>query len=337
VVNYNNLSSIVSGIGHARVLGWLGFSKITSDSSTVRAACVVHGGDRKDSFCLYKNTLIWRCFSNKCNEIHGSTFFSLVQAIFKCSFGEALSRFCSEFAVDRSLFCDDNIDENSKKDILFRSYIKNFSKKDYNISTIKLDTKPCNYFSLPEPEGGGPFGDDILNFFGVKKCYIDDFNIGRALIPIYDENNVLAGYGGRATVKVKQRKYLLTGNMVAGNILYNLNNVKKTLSDYIIVVEGFKSVWRLHEYGYDNAVACMGSLITPHQIRLLIGTLKKIVLFFDPDSAGIQGTIITNNKYSSMIPIIPIISEFDRDPADLTKEEADKLLIKYKSKKQSYV
>lgn len=337
MVNYNSLSIIVSGIGHARVLGWLGFSNITTDSSTVRSACVVHGGDRKDSFCLYKNTLIWRCFSQKCNEIYGSTFFSLVMAVFKCSFGEALSMFCSEFAVDRSMFCDDYLNVNDKKDILFLSYVKNFSKKDYNIGTIKLDTRPCDYFSLPEPEGGGPFNDDILNFFGAEKCYTDDFNTDRALIPIYDENNVLAGYSGRAIEKVKHRKYLLTGDMVAGDILYNLNNAKKTLSDYIIVVEGYKAVWRLHEYGYDNVVCCMGSLVTPHQVQLLIQTLKKVVLFLDPDSAGVQGTIITNNKYSSMVPLIPVISEFDRDPADLTKVEADKILNKYKSKNKNYI
>lgn len=337
MVNYNNLSSIVSGIGHVRVLGWLGFSKITSDSSTVRAACVVHGGDRKDSFCLYKNTLIWRCFSNKCNEIHGSTFFSLVQAVFKCSFGEALSMFCSEFAVDRSLFCDDNIDENSKKDILFLSYLKHSTNNDHQISKINIDKRPCNYFSLSEPDGGGPFSDDVLNFFNVSGCYTDDFGIDRALIPIYDDGGGLVGYSGRAMKKVKHRKYLLTGNMVAGDILYNLNNVKKILSDYIIVVEGYKAVWRLHEYGYSSTVCCMGSLVTPYQIRLLIQTLKKVVLFLDPDSAGIQGTIITNNKYSSMVSLIPVVSEFERDPADLTKEEVDKMLSRYKPKNKSYV
>lgn len=337
MVNYTNLSSIVSGIGHARVLGWLGFSKITSDSSTVRAPCVVHGGDRKDSFCLYKNTLVWKCFSNKCDEIYGKSFFSLVRAVFKCSFGTAVSMFCSEFAIDRSLFCNDNIDNNSKKDMEFLSCLKHFTNNDYKISKINIDKNPCNYFSLSEPEGGGPFSDDVLNFFNVSDCYIDDFGINRALIPIYNENNVLVGYSGRATVKVKQRKYLLTENMIAGSILYNLNNAKKTLSDYIVVVEGYKAVWRLHEYGYDNAVCCMGSLVAPYQIKLLIQTLKKVVLFLDPDSPGIQGTIITNNKYSSMVSIIPIISEFDKDPADLTKEEVDKLLTKYKSKKQSYV
>ena len=125
MVNYNSLSNIVGGLGYTRVLSWLGFSKITSDSSTIRSACIVHGGDRKDSFCLYKNTLIWRCFSQKCNEVHGSTFFDLVKAVFGCSFGEAVSMFCSEFSIDRSLFCDDNLDVNTKKDILFLSYLKN--------------------------------------------------------------------------------------------------------------------------------------------------------------------------------------------------------------------
>ena len=333
MVNYFSLSTIVGGIGYERVLSWLNFSNITSDSSSVRAPCAVHGGNRKDSFCLYKNTLIWRCFSNKCNEIYGSSFFDLIKVTFKCSFGEAVNKFCMEFAVDKSSFLDGDLDDNSKKDALFLSYLRHSTQDSYNITSIKLDTRPCNYFLSSPPLGGGPFDKDLLDFFSVfGECYTDDFGVTRALIPIYDSNNILAGYGARDIRKgIKHRKYLLVGNIAAGDILYNLNKAKNTTSDYIIVVEGFKSVWRLHQYGYDNVVACIGSLMTPHQIRLLIGTLKKMVLFFDSDSAGIQGTIITNNKYNLTLPLIPVISEYDRDPADLTKDEIDKMLGKYRT------
>jgi len=331
MVNYINLSTVVSSIGYDRVLSWLGFSNITSDSSSLRAPCIVHGGDRKDSFCLYKNTLIWRCFSNKCNEIYGSSFFDLVGAVFKCSFNEAVNLFCAEFVIDKSVFFDGNLSDDGKKDALFLSYLKGLTKKDYNIKNIKLDTKPCSYFLNSPPIGGGPFSKDTLDFFGVSgECYVDKFGVTRALIPIYDSDNVLAGYSARDTRKgIKKRKYLLIGNIASGDILYNLNNAKNSLSDYIIVVEGFKAVWRLHEYQYDNVVCCMGSLLTPNQVKLLIRTLKKVVLFFDPDSAGIQGTIITNNKYGLLLPLIPVISSFNVDPADLTKEEADSLLYQY--------
>ena len=338
MVNYISLSAIVSGIGYSRVLSWLGFSDTINDSSSVRAACVVHGGDRKDSFCLYKNTLVWRCFSNKCNELYGSSFFSLIQAVFKCSFNEALDKFCIEFAVDKSMFYDSDLDENYKKDILFLGYLNHLSKSSYDVTNIKLKTYPCNYFLNVPPEGGGPFSKDVLDFFNVEnKCYVDSFGVNRALLPIYHDNGILAGYGARALTKVDKRKYILVGDIKASDILYNLNNAKNTLSDYIIVVEGFKAVWRLHEYGYDNVVACMGSLLVPHQIRLLISTLKKIVLFFDIDVAGIQGTIITRNKYKLVLPLIPIISEFDGDPADLTKEETDKMLGEYKTKNQIHI
>ena len=138
MVNYNSLSAIVGSIGYDRVLHWLGFSNITSDSGAVRSACVVHGGDRKDSFCLYKNTLVWRCFSNKCNEIHGSSFFSLVQAVLNCSFNEAVQRFCSEFSIDRSAFFEDEMDDNYKKDFLFLNYLKHNTKKDYDIGDIDI-------------------------------------------------------------------------------------------------------------------------------------------------------------------------------------------------------
>jgi len=227
---------------------------------------------------------------------------------------------------------DGDLDDNSKKDALFLNYLKHTTHGGYNITSIKLDTRSCNYFLSSPPLGGGPFSEKVLSFFNVSESYTDDFGINRALIPIYDHSGALAGYTGRdISNKLKHRKYLLIGNITAGDILYNLNVAKNTTSDYIIVVEGFKSVWRLHQYGYDNTVACMGSLMTPHQIRLLIGTLKKIVLFFDSDSPGILGTIITNNKYNLTLPLIPIISDYDRDPADLTKEETDKILGKYRT------
>ena len=123
MVDYNSLSSIVGGIGHSRVLGWLGFSNIISDGSSIRCPCIVHGGDRKDSFCLYKNTLVWRCFSNKSNELYGSSFFSLVMVIFKCSFNEALVKFRNELAVDKSIFYDNELEEISKKDVSYLNYL----------------------------------------------------------------------------------------------------------------------------------------------------------------------------------------------------------------------
>jgi hypothetical protein len=76
LIDYNNLSCIVNGVGLINVLGWLGFSSINDDYNTVRAACKVHGGDRSDSFCMYKNTLVWKCFSKKCEETYGESFFS---------------------------------------------------------------------------------------------------------------------------------------------------------------------------------------------------------------------------------------------------------------------
>ena len=93
-IDYISLSNVVSSIGLPTVLSWLGFSNVSEDYNSVRASCAVHGGDRKDSFCMYKNTLVWKCFSRKCEQKYGETFFSLVATVLNCSRAEAIKEFC---------------------------------------------------------------------------------------------------------------------------------------------------------------------------------------------------------------------------------------------------
>jgi hypothetical protein len=329
LIDYDNLSHVVNGIGLVNVLNWLGFSNVKDDYSTVRAACKVHGGDRRDSFCMYKNTLVWKCFSKKCEETHGESFFSLVSAVLGVPFKEAVSSFCSNFAVSIDSFVDSDCDISDYKfKSLFNCYKRSIDNEPNNEPVVfpRL-VGPSDYF---ETDRGGPFLATTILLFGINSYYVDKDGRKRVFIPINDVNGNLITYSGRAEDELGYRKYYNCFDYESSNVLYNLDKAKNTESRYIIVVEGFKSVWRLYEYGYNNVVSSLGSMLKPGQVKLLIPLFKDVIIFYDADDAGIKGAEISVNKYKNIIDIAAIIYESDSDPADMSEEAINKLLTKFK-------
>ena len=104
----------------------------------------------------------------------------------------------------------------------------------------------------------------------------------------------------------------------------------------IIVVEGFKSVWRLYEYGIKNVVATIGAGITEGQQLLLCRyALKGIVMMSDNDKAGVDATIKACSALNGKLDIRPVfIQEVDGngkglDPSDLTQQQVYEYLETY--------
>jgi DNA primase len=108
-----------------------------------------------------------------------------------------------------------------------------------------------------------------------------------------------------------------------------MNRVKDIAENTpMIIVEGFKSVWKLYELGIKNVVACMGSGLTMGQANLLYTYAHKgVVLFYDGDTAGVLALEHSINLLKGKLPIYAeVITEIDSkgkglDPADLTDEQ----------------
>ena len=98
-------------------------------------------------------------------------------------------------------------------------------------------------------------------------------------------------------------KYVHTEGFDKDKVIYNLNNAKEYIKDKpLIVVEGFKSVWRLHQMGIKNVAAVMGAHITQGQKNLLYSYASNgVVLFFDCDAPGAYGIIKAMENFESKI------------------------------------
>ncbi|MBQ1242147.1 MAG: toprim domain-containing protein, partial [Oscillospiraceae bacterium] len=112
----------------------------------------------------------------------------------------------------------------------------------------------------------------------------------RLIFPVIDARGDVVGFGGRIVDKDDPgAKYMNTPETIVYSkrrVLYGLNLAKKSKRDNIILVEGNIDVVMLHQAGFDNACASMGTALTGEQVRLLSRYTKELVLCYDNDDAG---------------------------------------------------
>ncbi|MCC7529324.1 MAG: DNA primase [Candidatus Melainabacteria bacterium] len=116
----------------------------------------------------------------------------------------------------------------------------------------------------------------------------------RLMVPIMDDQGRVVAFGGR-TLGDDQVKYLNspeTPIYVKGQHLYGYHLAKEAIKakDAVIVVEGYFDAISLHQYGFENAVATLGTALTEQQAKMLVRYTesKRVYLSFDSDPAGVK-------------------------------------------------
>lgn len=115
----------------------------------------------------------------------------------------------------------------------------------------------------------------------------------RLMLPVIDVKGDVIGFTSRVLSADASPKYLNTPETALfkkRSILYGLNYAKNTRRGNLILVEGNIDVITLHQAGFDNAVAAMGTSLTEEHIRILSKYTKELVLCYDNDTAGAEAT-----------------------------------------------
>ena len=110
----------------------------------------------------------------------------------------------------------------------------------------------------------------------------------RLMFPVIDVRGNVIAFSGRI-LGDGEPKYLNspeTPVFSKSHNLFGLNLAKKSKSGYIILVEGNIDVVSLHQAGFDNAVASLGTSLTPEQARLISRYKNEVVIAYDADAAG---------------------------------------------------
>ena len=168
--------------------------------------------------------------------------------------------------------------------------------------------------------------DDSGLFIKKENKMYDRFR-GRIIFPIQDIKGRYVGFGGRIIDK-GEPKYLNspeTKFFNKSNELFGLYQAKQAqATESLIVVEGYMDVISLHQFGFHNAVATLGTAVTRSHVTKLLRYTKKIFFAFDGDQAGLKAA------WKALINIFPILREDidvrfiffeqDKDPDTYLKE-----------------
>ena len=217
------------------------------------------------------------------------------------------------------------------------------------LTTFGVGYAPDSWDSLVKAMKAKGYTEDELKESGLvsvsqRNGRIFDRFRDRLMFPIIDVRGNVIGFGGRIIKNDKDAaKYLNSPETLIFNKrknLFGLNLAKKSKQGYLILVEGNIDVVALHQYGFDNAVASLGTSLTEEQAALMTRYAEQVVLIYDGDKAGQNATqraIPILEKAGLQVKVLQIKDAKDPDEF-LRKFGADrfKLLLEESSNRVEY-
>jgi DNA primase len=298
--------------------------------------------EKSPSFTINDEKGFYHCFSS---GEHGNIFDFLVK-VEKLNFGDAVRKLAAKAGMPVFKFTKESIEvENKRKKydeiltIALQNYQKNFSEnesvKKYalargltqeTLSTFKvgysgeygLNVSLFSNFNQKELIESGVF------FYDEKNNKLIDRFKNRLIFPIFDYNNNVIGFGGRALSQNYLAKYINspeTEFFKKGYNLYNLNNAKteNKQSGIVFVVEGYMDAISLYQAGFKNVVATLGTAMTESHLNLIWRYFNDPVVCFDGDRSGqnaahkISEKLIAHMKPNYSLSFLVLPNGFDPD------------------------
>ncbi len=167
------------------------------------------------------------------------------------------------------------------------------------LTTFGVGYAPDSWDSLVKAMRAKGYTDEELKESGLVTVSQKNGNLfdrfrDRLMFPIIDVRGNVIAFGGRIIKKDDNAaKYLNSPETLIFNKrknLFGLNLAKKTKAGSLLLVEGTIDVVALHQYGFDNAVASLGTSLTEEQAVLLSRYTENVVLIYDGDEAGQRAT-----------------------------------------------
>ena len=292
------------------------YVKLTRRGSTYFGLCPFHN-EKTPSFSVTPSKQMYYCFG--CGA--GGNVFNFVMEYENYTFGEALqhladragvqlpkieySREARQKAEERAALLEIN---KLAARYFYYQLRRESGKTAYAYLTGRgLSEETIKKFGLGYSD---KFSDDLYKFLKSKN-YSDMllrdsglFNVderhgmydkfwNRVIFPIMDVNNRVIGFGGRVMGDGKP-KYLNspeTKIFDKSRNLYGLNVARTTRKNYLILCEGYMDVISMHQAGFTNAVASLGTALTSGHASLLKRYTQEVLLLYDSDDAGVRAAL----------------------------------------------
>ncbi|WP_345993002.1 DNA primase [Sulfurimonas sp. HSL-1716] len=311
------------------------YIELKKNGANFKAPCPFHD-EKSPSFVVSPSKQIYHCFG--CGA--GGDSIRFVMEYEKLSYPEAIEKLAGQYNF--SLRYTDNKNQQKRSPLLDRlneyyqtllthnkealSYLKDRGIFESSIEKFGIGYAPGsvqtisyiqkNMFTMNEAIEVGVAGHDNGKSFARF--------IERITFPIQATNGTIVGFGGR-TISGHQAKYVNSPQTKLFNksrLLYAYNFAKESIhkKQQIIITEGYLDVIMLHQTGFTNAVATLGTALTPEHLPLLRKGEPKVVMAYDGDSAGAAAALkaaklLSTSGFSGGV----VLFSGGMDPADMVK------------------
>lgn len=208
------------------------------------------------------------------------------------------------------------------------AYLKGRELSDETIHKFGLGCSPKYSGALYQYLKSKGYSDEHLKESGLfnidERRGMQDKFWNRVMFPIMDVNNRVIGFGGRVMGDAKP-KYLNspeTKIFDKSRNLYGLNIARTSRKPYLIVCEGYMDVIAMHQAGFTNAVASLGTALTSGHASLMRRYTKEVLLTYDSDEAGQKAALrgIPILKAAGIRPKVVNLAPY-KDPDEFIKAE----------------
>ena len=295
-----------------------GYVSLQKKGSNYMCCCPFHG-EKTPSFSVNRGRQIYKCFG--CGE--GGNVYTFVMKYENCTFPEAIKILAqkagvtlpqmeySEEAKQRQSRRQRLLDVNKEAAKYYYYQLRTplgeharryLEKRELNEETVKnfgLGFAPSRSEGLLEYLRQKGFSDELIRDAGLAK--IDEKRgtktlfWNRVIYPIQDINHRVIGFGGRIMGNDDGGpKYLNspeTEIFDKSRNLYGMNYARTSRAGNIILCEGYMDVISMHQAGFTQAVASLGTAFTPGQAMLIKKYTKDVLLAYDTDGAGVKAAI----------------------------------------------
>ena len=293
-----------------------GYVRLTKKGSTYFGLCPFHN-EKTGSFSVSPNKQMYYCFG--CGA--GGNVFTFLMQYENFSFPEAMEALAERAGIElpKQEMSAQAKKEADKRQILLEIN-KAAGKYFYMLLRSEHGKQAYEYFKKRELSDAtmqkfglgysDKYSDDLYRY--LRKLGYDDAILkesglvsidevrgghdkfwNRAMFPIMDVHNKVIGFGGRV-MGDGEPKYLNSPETKVfdkSRNLYALNFARQTKKPQMLLCEGYMDVIALHQAGFDNAVASLGTAFTSGHASLLKRYTKEVYLTFDSDGAGIKAAL----------------------------------------------
>jgi len=315
-----------------------------------KGLCPFHQ-EKTPSFMVDEQKQIFHCFG--CGE--GGNIYTFIMKIEKLNFPEAVKLLANKAGVQLPVYEKQNNKSIQEKELIFRlngitadyyqknlfspqgkralNYLlkRNFSEeiiKKFYLGYALPGFEHLVHFLTSKKIGQTDLFKAGLAFRSSKTGGILDYFRDRIIFPIFNLQGKIIAFGGRV-LDEKLPKYLNspeTPVYYKAKNLYGLFQAKQSIrqKNQVIIMEGYTDVLIAHQFGFDNAVASLGTALTGQQISLLKRFADEILIAFDSDSAGKSATLRSLGLVKKAGLAVKIVYlPPDSDPADIILQKGE--------------